>query len=136
MIKTYEEVKADLKQLHISNYKITSYLKAKQNREQMIADLKATGKATVNIELMEILDSNVKKIKMDDIIEWARLENQYMDAINSLDDFGKRIITAYFLNARTYEQVAEAEMYTRQHIARLIDKEVLNIMEIINKGDI
>ena len=132
MAKTYEEVKKDLKELHKSNRTITVYLRAKQNRQEMIQDLKATGKATVNPELMEILDQNLKKLKVDKVEEWAILENQYLDAINALDELGQRVITQYFINGLTYEKIALKENYSWENIRKIVNRRIRQIRDIIN----
>ena len=133
MKKTYEEVKKDLKELHKINRAITVYLRAKQNREDIIKDLKATGKATVNPELMEIIDENLKKIRCNkDLNEWARLENLYLDAINELNNMGQRLITQYFLNGLTYKTIAKKENYSHQNIQKIISQQIRIIRDIIN----
>ena len=134
MKKTYEEVKKELKELHKSNRAITVYLIAKQNREDIIKDLKATGKATVDPELMEIIDENRKKIKCNkDLNEWARLENLYLDAINQLDELGQRLITNYYINGLTFEKIGRNEGYQADTIRKKINKGIKYITYLINK---
>lgn len=126
------KVKSELRLLKHLNYVINSQMEVKERHSQRLELLKATEQTkSVKDDILR-LEGLLSKLNIEDnIIKATKLENKYVEAINSLGGLDKTIITDAYINGKAYWKIGNEIGYSERGIQKRVSIALKKIADYV-----